>query len=96
MSVYPGPEIEGSDFDAGDTATNAVNVLIAVVAFAGTAGIWLAITSPIWLILGAIIFFVMRFIKRRQRNVQRVVFVPNQESEAQADSQNQPNSEPAN
>ena len=96
ISVYPGPEIEGSDFDAGDTATNAVNVLIAVVAFAGTAGIWLAITSPIWLILGAIIFFVMRFIKRRQRNVQRVVFVPNQESEAQADSQNQPNSEPAN
>ena len=96
VTVYPGPEIEGSDFDAGDTATNAVNVLIAVVAFAGTAGIWLAITSPIWLILGAIIFFVMRFIKRRQRNVQRVVFVPNQESEAQADSQNQPNSEPAN
>ncbi len=96
ISVYPGPEIEGSDFDAGDTATNAVNVLIAVVAFAGTAGIWLAITSPIWLILGAVIFFAVRLIKRRQRNDQRVVFVPNQEPEAQANSQNQPNSETVN
>ncbi|MCY4474766.1 MAG: DUF4349 domain-containing protein [Chloroflexi bacterium] len=74
--VYPGPEIESSDFAPGNTATNAVNVLISVFTFAGTAGIWLAITSPIWIILGVIIFFIVRFIIRRQRNVQRVVFVP--------------------
>ncbi len=74
--VYPAPEIESSDFDPGNTATDAVNVLIAVVAFAGTAGIWLAITSPIWLILAAVIFFIVRFFIRRQRNVQRVVYVP--------------------
>ena len=74
--VYPGPEIESSDFAPGNTATNAVNVLIGVFTFAGTAGIWLAITSPIWIILGVIIFFIVRFIIRRQRNVQRVVFVP--------------------
>ncbi len=76
--VYPGPEIESSDFNPGGTATNAVNALIGVASFAGNAGIWLAITSPIWLILGAVIFFIVRFIIRRQRNVQRVVYVPTQ------------------
>ena len=44
--VYPGPEIESSDFNPGGTATNAVNALIDVASFAGNAGIWLAITSP--------------------------------------------------
>ena len=77
LSVYPGPSVESADFEPGNTATNAVNVLIAVFTFAGTAGIWLAITSPIWLIVGAIIFFIVRFLIRRQRNVQRVVYVPN-------------------
>lgn len=74
--VYPGPEIESSDFNPGGTATNAVNALIGVASFAGNAGIWLAITSPIWLILGAMAFFFVRFIIRRQRNVQSVVYVP--------------------
>ncbi len=96
ISVYPGPEIESSDFAPGNTATNAVNVLIGVFTFAGTAGIWLAITSPIWIILGVIIFFIVRFIIRRQRNVARLVFVPNQESETEGGSQDEPNSEHAN
>ncbi|MXX92150.1 MAG: DUF4349 domain-containing protein [Chloroflexi bacterium] len=81
--VYPGPEIESSDFNPGGTATNAVNALIGVASFAGNAGIWLAITSPIWLILGAIVFFIVRFIIRRQRNVQRVVYVPTQPDDDQ-------------
>ena len=81
--VYPGPEIESSDFNPGGTATNAVNALIGVASFAGNAGIWLAITSPIWLILGAVIFFIVRFIIRRQRNVQRVVYVPTQPDDDQ-------------
>ena len=95
LSVYPGPSVESADFEPGNTATNAVNVLIAVLAFAGTAGIWLAITSPIWLIVGAIIFFVVRFLIRRQRNVQRVVYVPNVDAgtgEA-VDEQTSPNEE---
>ena len=75
--VYPAPAVDSADFEPAGTATNAVNVLIAVFTFAGTAGIWLAITSPIWLIVGAIIFFLVRFLIRRQRNVQRVVYVPN-------------------
>ena len=95
LSVYPGPSVESADFEPGNTATNAVNVLIAVFTFAGTAGIWLAITSPIWLIVGAIIFFVVRFLIRRQRNVQRVVYVPNVDAgtgEA-VDEQTSPNEE---
>lgn len=83
VHVYPGPEIESSDFNPGGTATNAVNALIGVASFAGNAGIWLAITSPIWLILGAVIFFAVRFIIRRQRNVQRVVYVPTQPDDDQ-------------
>ena len=63
----PGPEIESADFDAGGTATNAVNVLITVLTFAGTAAIWLAITSPIWLIAGAVIFGIVWFINRLDR-----------------------------
>ena len=99
ISVYPAPTVESSDFDAGGTATNAVNVLIAVVSFSGTAAIWLGITSPIWLIVGAIIFFLVRFLIRRQRNVQRVVYVPNTiaeeggETEVPASSTSAPNAE---
>ena len=95
ISVDPAPSVESSDFDAGGTATDAVNVLIGVFTFAGTAGIWLAITSPIWLILGAVIFFVVRFIRRRQRNVRRVVYVPNDEAvseEEQTDNDDVPQS----
>ena len=99
ISVYPAPTVESSDFDAGGTATNAVNVLIAVVSFSGTAAIWLGITSPIWLIVGAMIFFLVRFLIRRQRNVQRVVYVPNtiaeegSETEVPASSTSGPNAE---
>lgn len=78
--VYPGPEIESSEFNPGNASTSAVNVLIGVASFAGNAGIWIAITSPIWLILGAIAFFGIRFIVRRQRRAARVVFVPTQQN----------------
>ena len=76
--VDPAPTVDSSDIDAGGTATNAVNVLVGFFSFAVTAAIWLGITSPIWLIIGAIIFFIVRFIIRRQRNAQRVVYVPTQ------------------
>lgn len=85
--VYPGPEIESSDFDAGGTATDAVNVLIAFITFAGTAAIWLAITSPIWLIIGAVIFLLVRFLIRRQRNAQSVVYVPSGNVDQESDEE---------
>ncbi len=85
--IYPSPSVEGADFDAGGTATDALNTLIAVASLAGTAAIWLAITSPVWLILGAILFFVVRFARSRQRNVQRVVFVPNAQTQPPTSSE---------
>lgn len=87
--VYPGPEIESSDFDAGDTVTNAVNVLITVASFAGTAAIWLAITSPIWLIVGAVIFGIVWFVNRQDRKRQKVVYVPSDSSEQDGESEEQ-------
>ena len=85
----PAPEIESSDFDAGDTATNAVNVLITVVSFAGTAAIWLAITSPIWLIIGGVIFGIVWFVNRLDRKRQRVVYVPSDSGEQDGESEEQ-------
>ncbi len=89
ISVYPGPEIESSDFDAGGTATNATNLLIAAITFVGTAAIWIGITSPIWIIVGGIIFFIVRFIIRRQRNVQRVVYVPTQPGDGEENDESE-------
>ena len=81
--VYPAPSVEGSNFEPSGTATNAFNVLINVSSLAGNALIWIAITSPIWLILGAIIFFSVRFLNRRSRGAPKVVVVPNQNADDQ-------------
>ena len=87
VSVSPAPQIESSDFSPRNTATDAVNTLIGVAAFAGAAGIWIAITSPIWIILGVAVYFFVRFIIRRQRKAQRVVYVPTQASDDQESEQ---------
>lgn len=87
--VYPAPTVDSAEFEPAGTATNAFNVLVSVAAFAGTAAIWLAITSPIWLIIGAIIFFFVRFLIRRQRNVQRVVYVPSGNVDQEGDGEEQ-------
>ena len=81
ISVYPAPAVESSDFDAGGTATNATNLLITVITFAGTAAIWLGITSPIWIIAGAIIYAIVRFVNRQDRKRQHVVYVPGSRAE---------------
>ena len=75
--VYPAPSVEASNFEPSGAATNAVNVLISVSALAGNALIWIAITSPIWLILGVIIIISIRFLNRRSRGTPKVVVVPN-------------------
>ena len=78
--VYPAPSVEASNFEPSGTATNAFNVLISISSLAGNALIWIAITSPIWLILGAIIFFSVRYLNRRSGGIKRVVVVPNRNS----------------
>ena len=85
--VYPAPSVEASNFEPSGTATNAFNVLINVSALAGNALIWIAITSPIWLILGVIIFFSVRFLNRRSRGAPKVVVVPNSNSDVEDESE---------
>ena len=89
--VYPAPSVDSASFEPAGTATNAFNVLVNASSFAGNALIWLAITSPIWLILGAITFFSIRFLNRR-RGAPKVVLVPKEsaadEDEAQEESGN--------
>ena len=92
--VYPAPSVEGSNFEPSGTATNALNVLVNVSSLAGNALIWIAITSPIWLILGAIIFFSVRFLNRRSRSAPKVVVVPN--PNADVDQEDEPEKEGGN
>ena len=85
--VYPAPSVEASNFEPSGTATNAFNVLINVSALAGNALIWIAITSPIWLILGVIIIFSVRFLNRRSRGAPKVVVVPNSNADVENESE---------
>ena len=71
--VKASPKVNSSEFEPGDTATQGLNVLVAFFTFAGTAAIWLATTSPIWLILGAGIYFAVRFAIRRRRRLASVM-----------------------
>ena len=70
--VKASPTVNSSEFEPGETATQGLNVLVAFFTFAGTAAIWIATTSPIWLILGAGIYFAVRFWIRRRRRTPNV------------------------
>ena len=70
--VVEAPSVNSTDFEPGETATHGLNVLVVFFTYAGTAAVWLAVTSPIWLIAGAAIFFVVRFLLRRRRRTQSV------------------------
>ena len=79
--VKASPTVNSSEFEPGDTATQGLNVLVAFFTFAGTAAIWLATTSPIWLIIGAGIYFAVRFAIRRRRRLASVMVAPETEPE---------------
>ena len=51
-------------WSAGDNLKSAVRALSGFAQAAGTVAIWAAIFSPVWLILGAAIFFVVRWRRR--------------------------------
>ena len=84
--VDSAPEVNSSEFEPGETATHGLNVLVAFFTFAGMAAIWLATTSPIWLIAGAVIFFVARFAIRRRSNLRKTFFVPDAKAGEPQDS----------
>ena len=65
--VDPAPTVNSTEFEPGETATHGLNVLVVFFTYAGTAAVWLAVTSPIWLIAGATIFFAVRLLLRRRR-----------------------------
>ena len=64
-------EVEGfvvSGWSAGDNLKSAIRALSGLAQVAGTAVIWLAIFSPAWLVLAAIVYGVIRFRRRLIRN----------------------------
>ncbi|MCY4474764.1 MAG: DUF4349 domain-containing protein [Chloroflexi bacterium] len=77
--VTASPTVNSSEFEPGETATQGINVLVAFFTFAGTAAIWIATTSPIWLIFGAGIYFAVRFAIRRRRRLASVMEAPDTE-----------------
>ena len=81
VQVHQAPVVDSSDFEPGETATSGLNTLVTVFTFAATVAIWLATTSPIWLIVGALIFAIVWLVNRQGRKRQRVVHVPEAESD---------------
>ena len=83
-------EVEGfvvSGWNAGDNLKSAIRALSGLAQVAGTAVIWLAIFSPAWLVLAAIVYGVIRFRRRLIRN--------SRQSQEPAESTAQNNSEEA-
>ena len=52
--------VKAADLDAGNTTRDAVRTLQSVGVFLAKGGLWLAILSPAWLIVGAAAFLVIR------------------------------------
>ena len=67
-------EVEGfvvSGWNAGDNLKSAIRALSGLAQVAGTALIWLAIFSPAWLVLAAIVYGFVRFRRRLIDNSRR-------------------------
>ena len=62
------PTVQPSTFTPGEVATNAVNVVIAGLGYAGNVVIFIAITSPIWLIFVGLILLIVWLSRRANRN----------------------------
>ena len=62
------PTVQPSTFTPGEVATNAINVVIAGLGYAGNVVIFIAITSPIWLIFVGLILLILWLSRRANRN----------------------------
>jgi hypothetical protein len=58
-----------SEFNPGGAGKGATRALASIGAVTGEVLIWTAVLSPLWLIAGAILFFVYRNRKRDQRAI---------------------------
>ena len=61
------PTVQPSTFTPGEVATNAANVVIAGLGYAGNVVIFIAITSPIWLIFVGLIVLILWLSRRANR-----------------------------
>ncbi len=66
MFVREDPGYTADGADLGETSRSAVRTMSAIGNGLLVAGIWLGILSPIWLIIGAVIWFSLR--RERERN----------------------------
>ena len=61
------PTVQPGTFTPGEVATNALNVVIAGLGYAGNVVIFVAITSPIWLIFVGLIVLILWLSRRANR-----------------------------
>ena len=61
------PTIQPSVFAPGESATNAANLLVVSAGYLGNLVVFLAVTSPFWLLIGAIVFLIIWLQRRADR-----------------------------
>lgn len=62
--------VNASLFEPRNAAANAANVVVIVASYAGNIAVWIAVTSPIWLIIAAVLYgivWISRYLDRRNR-----------------------------
>ena len=95
------PTVQPSTFTPGEVATNAINVVIAGLGYAGNVVIFIAITSPIWLIFVGLILLILWLSRRANRNAAQDTTarsfrppVPDDDTD-ESEATNEPNAETA-
>ena len=86
------PTIQPSVFAPGTTATNAANLLVISAGYIGNVVVFLAVTSPFWLIVAGVIFLIIwlqRRSDRRRAATLRISDAPttDQETDTRTDSE---------
>ena len=70
VSVVEPAVVSASLFEPRNAAANAANVVVIVASYAGNIAVWIAVTSPIWLIIAAGLYgivWISRYLDRRNR-----------------------------
>lgn len=71
VSVVEPAVVNASLFEPRNAAANAANVVVIVASYAGNIAVWIAVTSPIWLIIAAGLYgiiWISRYLDRRNRS----------------------------
>ena len=71
VSVVEPAVVNPSVFEPRNAAANAANVVVTVASYAGNVAVWIAVTSPIWLVIAAVLYgiiWISRYLDRRNRS----------------------------